>query len=104
MPAHQIHPDQVATYLAGSAVQVVLEHRTNLAAAALIEEVGVDLDRCAADAAWGRGFYCSNHSELQHGRTVVRVAVRLLRPLLLPDTIRGAAIMDELLQQAGTED
>ncbi len=94
----------MATWLADSAVQVVLWHRTSPAAADQIERSGVDIKRGDPDAAWGQGFYCCNYSEPQYGEAIVPVAVRLIHPLVLPDSVRGAAVMEALLQQAGTDD
>jgi hypothetical protein len=104
MPSHLITPDEVEAWLAGSAVQAVLQHRTNPVAADLIERFGVEIGLGDTEAAWGQGFYACNYSEPQYGSAVLRVAVRLTHPLVLPDSVRGAGIMDDLLREAGTED
>ena len=53
---------------------------------------------------WGHGFYASAHADPQYGEAEVRVAIRLMQPLNIADTIDGAEIIDRHLVGFGTED
>jgi hypothetical protein len=103
-PAHIITPDEVDAWLADSAVKVVTVHRTDPDSARDIMEHGVDLTKGDRDAAWGWGFYSSTIGAAQYGEAEVRVAMRLTHPLVLPDTVRGAEIVDDLMARTGTDD
>jgi hypothetical protein len=51
----------------------------------------------------GEGFYSGTVPDDQYGEAQVYVAVRLVRPLVIHDTIRGAEILDELMERTGAE-
>jgi hypothetical protein len=90
--------------LAGSADAQATVHVTTAEHGRRLRDEGVDVERSAVDTSWGRGFYSSTIPDRQYGDTEVRVAVRLLRPLMITDVLDGAALIDDLLAAAGTED
>jgi hypothetical protein len=79
-------------------------HRTNRESARNIIAHGISIRTDRAEPAWGYGFYASTRGDRQYGEEEVRVAIRLAHPLILPDTIGGAEIIDDLLGQSGAED
>jgi hypothetical protein len=103
-PSHLIRRREVAAWLAGSAVTQATVHVTTAEHARRLRDDGVAVERSAADTSWGRGFYSSTIPDRQYGDTEVQVAVRLLKPLVIMDVLDGAALIDELLAAAGTED
>lgn len=101
---HIIAWAEVDDWLADSVVKTVTHHRTSWSNARDILEQGVRLELASADAAWGQGFYSSTLDTPEYGEAVVRVAVKLTRPLVIRDTIAGAELLDELLLRAQTQD
>jgi hypothetical protein len=108
MPAgetsHLISRQDAREWLAGSAVTVLLTHCTDVASAQSIFEGGVDIERSRPDAGWGQGFYSATIPDLRFGPATVRVAVRLMRPLVVRDTIDAAELLERLLEQADVDD
>jgi hypothetical protein len=94
----------VGDWLADSALHTTTYHCTDPVSALEILERGVEIAATDPYAAWGQGFYSSTIPETQFGEAVVEVAVRLLQPLRLHDTVRGAEIIDELLARTGADD
>jgi hypothetical protein len=72
-------------------------HQTDEAAARSLLDEGVRIDRTDPNAAWGQGFYSSTLPDRQYGGVSVRVAVRLVRPLVIHDTVRDSELLDELM-------
>ena len=103
-PEHQLAPDEVDSWLADSVVRTVTVHHTDPESALDIIEHGVDIAKSTLDAAWGQGFYSRTNSDPQHGSIAVWVAVRLMQPLEIMDSVRDAEILEELTQRASTED
>jgi hypothetical protein len=101
---HLIRRREVARWLAGSAVSQATVHVTNAAEARRIRAEGVAIERSGVDTSWGRGIYSSTIPDWQYGDTQVRVAVRLLNPLVITDALDGAALIDALLTGAATDD
>lgn len=84
--------------------KVITTHRTDKASAQHIHEYGVQIERSRPSAAWGRGFYSATRYSPDYGDTAVRVAVRLLRPLIVDDPIAEQERIDALLARSGTDD
>src|SRR5581483_8148440 len=103
-PPHLVTPAEASAWLAGSAVKTVTVHRTDPEAAQDIVEHGVDITRATPDSAWGQGFYSCTISDPAYGTAEVMVAIRLQRPLVIQDSIRDAAILEDLTTRAGTDD
>jgi hypothetical protein len=76
-------------------------HQTDEAAARSLLDDGVRIDRTDPNAAWGQGFYSSTLPDRQYGGVSVRVAVRLVRPLVIPNTVQGAELLEELMAKTG---
>jgi len=102
--AHLITRDEARAWLAGSAVHALTVHRTDPASAAAIEQFGVNISRAAPDTSWGRGFYSSLVPDVRYGDARLQVAVRLIHPLVIDDTVDSDEITDRLLRRAGTDD
>ena len=102
--SHLIGSAEVDAWLSDSVVTVVTTHCTDRESAQDIVERGVDIQRSRFDAAWWRGFYSRTPAAPQYGEVHVPVAVRLLNPLILHDSVRGAAVVDDLANRAGTDD
>jgi hypothetical protein len=102
-PPHQITRDEVAAWLADSVVNTVTVHRTDERSARAILERGVEIALTSADAGWGQGFYSSTIPDTQYGDAQVLVAVRLIHPLVIQDSVRDAETLETLLQQADTD-
>jgi len=79
-PPHVISPDEVADWLAGSAVLATTFHRTSRDAADRIRREGVDPERSRAGS-FGAGFYTATIEEEEYGPARVVVAIRSLNPL-----------------------
>jgi hypothetical protein len=101
---HIVTPEEARRWLHRSAIERITFHRTDAVAARHIVADGVIIPTDGLQPAWGFGFYSSTRPDPQYGDTEVRVAVRLVSPLVLPDTVSGAEGMDNLLAEAGTED
>lgn len=100
-PSHLITRAEARAWLAGSAVRQITTHRTDEVSALSIRDSGVDIEMSQEDIAWGRGFYSTTRPDPHYGMTLVHVAVRLMRPLELPDTITAAEVMDDLSARIG---
>jgi hypothetical protein len=103
-PPHLITREEAGAWLAGSAVQSITVHCTYEAAARNIEARGVDIGSSDRDVGWGQWFYTTTRPHPRYGEAYVPVAVRLMHPLVLPDTVQGAEIMDELAARIGTDE
>lgn len=103
-PEHVITLEQVQGWLAGSAVQEITIHRTDAESAQSIREHGFLLEQASPTTGWGRAFYSGSRSDPQYGPVEVRVAVRLVRPLVIADAIRDVEVIEELVTRAGTDD
>src|SRR5262245_20427385 len=80
---HLIRPGDVAEFLEGSFLTAPVFHCTSLEAWEEIIERGVDLWRNRT-AVFGRGFYPSSQPIERYGPGVVRAAVKLRNPLVVP--------------------
>src|SRR5437868_1626803 len=100
-PSHLIPQSDVRGWLRGSAVTWTTAHCTDWDSAQDILSHGVDVLKCEPFAGWGQGFYSSTRPWLEYGPAEVRVAIRLLRPLIIRDTVRGAELLDELMRNTG---
>jgi hypothetical protein len=96
--------DEARTWLAGTAFPHVTVHRTDPDSARNIIAHGISIRTDRPEPGWGFGFYASTRGDPQYGEAEVRVAIRLDRPLILPDSIRGAEVIDDLLRRTGAED
>ena len=96
--------DEARAWLAGSAVDTILIHRTSPTAAQEIITRGVVIQFTEPQPTWGHGFYASARADPQYGEAEVRMAIRLMQPLIIADTIDGAEIIDRHLVGFGTED
>lgn len=103
-PLHLIGPDEVAAWLADSIVKTVTIHRTDQISARDITERGVDIGRASPDAGWGRGFYSTLIPDRRFGEAEVRIAVRLVRPLVILDSVRDAEVLETLTSRAANDD
>ena len=103
-PSYLIRRQDVRAWLADSVVKQITVHVTSPAEAKRLRDEGVRVERSAVDTSWGRGFYSSTVPDWQYGSVAVRVAVRLLHPLIIEDALDGARLIDDLLAAAGTED
>ncbi len=96
-PGHLISRAEVPAWLADSAVKHTTVHVTSRAAAESLRREGVRIPRDDEDeAAFGHGFYTSNRADYQYGDTVVGVAVRVRRPLMIEDAVLDAHLVDDL--------
>jgi hypothetical protein len=102
--SHLIRRDEVATWLADSAVKQVTIHWTSEENARRIREEGVRIEQIDPEATWGHGFYTSTRPLPEFGDTGIRVAVRLQRPFIVEDRIAARELIDELRSGLGTED
>jgi hypothetical protein len=91
-------------WLRGSAVPRLSVHCTDQESAEHIHRHGVQIARSSADAAWGQGFYSATRPRPEYGEVQVAVAVRLLRPWIVRDTIRAAEELDALRRRFDTDD
>jgi hypothetical protein len=96
-PPHLIAPDEVESWLAGSAVATVTFHRTSVQAAQDIVRRGVDVARSRIGS-YGQGFYTATETDPFYGIAELPVAIRLLHPLTGgPDAV--AAVVDSIVDQ-----
>jgi hypothetical protein len=102
MASHLIRRSEVARWLRDSVVPSITIHRTSVEAARRITEEGVAVARTEPDSAWGQGFYSSSIPDPRFGEIDIRVAVRLQRPLIVPDAIDSAEIVEDI--RASTEE
>jgi len=103
-PAHLITRDEARVWLAGSAVDRITTHHTDPLSARMIVEGGVDVARTRPDSRFGQGFYSTTRPDPQYGVARVRVAIRLLHPLILPDSILGTEMIYDLIAQTSADD
>ena len=100
-PAHFIHPSEVDTWLADSAIETITFHRTSVDAAERIFREGVRIELGNPEATWGQGFYSSLNPDPGYGEVRISVAMRLTRPWLVTDTLRGPEQLELLKEQMG---
>jgi hypothetical protein len=81
--SHLIRPGDVAEFLRGSVLTAPTFHCTSLEWREEIVARGVDLWRNRT-AIFGRGFYLSSQPIERYGPGVVRAAVKLQHPLVVP--------------------
>jgi hypothetical protein len=101
---HLIRRSEVANWLADSAIKVMTVHHTSAEHARTILERGVRIEQTASDAGWGQGFYSGTRSDRQYGESRIDVAVRLLRPWVVTDTLAAAEQIDDWLRRFETDD
>jgi len=80
-PSHLIAPDEVAAWLADSAVQQVTFHNTTPGAAAEIRSRGVRIEASWVGS-YGQGFYTTSVEDPFYGEVALSIAVRLLTPFV----------------------
>lgn len=104
VPAHLIAFAQVEAWLRGSAWPPPTYHSTDAESAEAIWEHGVDMAVCSPDSAYGRAFYTTSRIDPAYGEATVRTAVRLVQPLIIDDSIEGAATIDRWMTDFDTAD
>lgn len=82
----------------------VTAHWTTVESARRIREEGVRIKQTSIDSKWGQGFYTSTRPRPEYGEEGVRVAIRLLNPLVTNDEFLAQEYIDELLSEAQSDD